>query len=167
MEQASNGNAEVVRVLIDRGAHLDDADTRWKMTALAQALHAERTEVIQILRDAGAKDDTVTEKNGTPVAEDDPPARAALSWLDAVFAEDKNKLNGLWAGAGALGDFDFKLWKSARPHPAHLLRGFRNDATATLWLRGPNDQNIPVTWRYDLVVVTGAWKVRSEQWETK
>jgi Ankyrin repeats (3 copies) len=167
MEQASNGNAEVVRVLIDRGAHLDDADTQWKMTALAQALHAERTEVIQILRDAGAKDDTVTEKNGTPVAADDPPARAALSWLDAVFAEDKNKLNGLWAGAGALGDFDFKLWKSARPHPAHLLRGFRNDATATLWLRGPNDQNIPVTWRYDLVLVTGAWRVRREQWETK
>jgi len=167
MEQASNGNADVVKVLIDRGAHLDDADTQWKMTALAQALHAERPEVIQLLRDAGAKDDTVTEKSGTPLAEDDPPAKAALAWLDAVFAEDKNKLNDLWTGAGTLGDFDFKLWKSARPHPAHLLRGFRNDATATLWLRGPNDQNIPVTWRYDLVFVTGAWKVRSEQWQTK
>src|SRR5882672_7365857 len=112
---------------------------------------------------SGAKDDTVTEKNGTPLAEDDPPARSALAWLDAVFAENKAALDGMWAGAAPLGDFDFKLWKSARPHPAHLLRGFRNDATATLWRRAPNEKNIPGPGANALVLAPGGGKGGGEK----
>lgn len=167
MQQATAGNAEIVRLLISRGARLDDVDREWKMSALAQALHAERMEVVQILRDAGAKDETVTEATGTPLAEGDPPALVAAAWLEAVFAEDRAKLGELWGGEGDLGTIDFKIWKGARPHPAHLLRGFRNDDKATLWLRGPNPGGISVTWRYDLAFVAGTWKVRSEAWETR
>jgi len=35
---------------------------------------------------------TVTEKNGKPLTESDPPAQAAFARIDALFAEDQKKL---------------------------------------------------------------------------
>ena len=64
MEQAQTGNAAVVSQLIKSGGRLDVVSTTWNTTALQQALDGERIDVAQILRDAGARDDTVTGKNG-------------------------------------------------------------------------------------------------------
>jgi len=49
----------------------------------------------KVLRKAGARDYTVTEKNGKPLTESDPPAQAAFARIDALFAEDQKKLDAL------------------------------------------------------------------------
>jgi hypothetical protein len=167
MEQAAAGRAPIVKMLVDRGARLDDVEPRWKMTALAQAIHAEHLEVVDLLRKAGAKDDTVTETSGAATGEHDPPVLAAVAYLDAVFAEDRGKVAAMSTETAGFDHIDFKLWKGARSHPAHFLRGFASGDAASVWLRGPNEDRLPVTWRYDLTLANGTWKVRSESWETR
>jgi len=168
MEQATYGHAGIVKMLIAKGARLDDVEPRWKMSALRQAEQYQRMDVVQILRDAGAHDDAVTETNGTALAEDDPPVRVAVAYLDALFANDPKAMGALWtAGHQAFDEYDLGKWRGARPHPAHLVRGFANDAAATLELRGKTPDGGHVTWRYDLARVNGAWKLRDEVWETR
>src|SRR5262249_42326159 len=73
MEQARRGNAEVVKVLIKAGANLEIVSKEWKSTALQQALDAEKLDVAQILRDSGAHDVTITERNGKAVGSNSVP----------------------------------------------------------------------------------------------
>ena len=168
MEQATYGHAGIVKMLIAKGARLDDVEPRWKMSALKQAEQYQRMDIVQILREAGAHDDTVTETNGSALAEDDPPVRVALAYLDALFANDPKTMGALWtAGHQSFDEYDISKWRGARPHPAHLVRGFANDAAATLELRGKTPDGGHVTWRYDLARVNGAWKLRDETWETR
>ncbi len=168
MEQATYGHAGIVKMLIAKGARLDDVEPRWKMSALRQAEQYERMEVVKILHDAGAHDDAVTEANGEALADGDPPVRAALAYLDALFANDAKAMGALWvAGNQSFDEFDLKKWREARPHPAHLVRGFANDGAATLELRGKTPGGGHVTWRYGLARVNGEWKLRDETWETR
>ena len=168
MQQAEAGNAAVVQKLVRSGAALDAVDARFKLTALAYALHNERMDVVQLLREAGAHDDTVTERNGTSLAEMDAPVRAAHAYLDAVFAADAAKLRTLATGPVMSFDrIDFNEWKAARPHPSRLVSGWANNDAATLELRGPNADRTMVTWRYDLVRQGRDWKVTAEMWETR
>jgi hypothetical protein len=166
MEQATLGHGAVVKLLIAKGARLDDVDPRYHMSALQYADYTEHLDVAQILRDAGAHDDTVTEKNGTPLGDDDPPVRAALAYLDALFANDRDAMSKLWLHE-EFDDADLAKYRSSRPHPAHLWRGFSNDRAATLELRGKDPDGGSVTWRYDLSRVGEAWKIRDERWETR
>ncbi|HKS25591.1 MAG TPA: ankyrin repeat domain-containing protein [Thermoanaerobaculia bacterium] len=168
MEQCTYGHAGVVKLLIAKGARLDDVDPRYHMSALKQAEQYQYMNIVQILRDAGAHDDTVTEANGKPLGDDDEPVRVAAAYLDALFANDPKAMGALWvAGNQAFDEYDLKQWRGARPHPAHLVRGFANDAAATLELRGKTPGGGNVTWRYDLARVNGAWKLRDEVWETR
>src|SRR5256885_11885274 len=107
--------------------------------------------IVQILRDAGAHDDTVTEKNGSPLHGGDPPVRIALAYLDALFANDAKAMGTLWiAGKGSFDeDVDLAKWRGARPHPARLVGGFANDRAATLELRGKTPDGRRVTRRDD------------------
>lgn len=166
MEQTTSGHAGIVKMLIAKGARLDDVDPRYNMTALQYADYTEHLDVAQILRNAGARDDTVTEKNGAPLAADDAPVRVALAYLDALFANDRRAMSAQWLHE-ELDDADLAKYRGARPHPAHLWRGFANDNAATLELRGRDPDGGAVTWRYDLVRAKGAWKIRDETWETR
>src|SRR5688572_10385487 len=73
MHAAQTGNAEVVQALIDAGAALDLRHPEYLTTALIQAIDAEHEEVVQVLRRAGAYDDTVTAENGRAIGPGDPP----------------------------------------------------------------------------------------------
>lgn len=168
MEQCTFGHAGIVKMLIAKGARVDDIEPRWKMSALKQAEQYQRMDVVQILRDAGAHDDTVTAANGRALNADDAPVGVALAYLDAIFADDPKAMGALWtAGHQDFDEYDRTQWKGARPHPAHLVEGFANDSAATLYLRGMTPDGGHVTWRYDLVLVNGAWKLRGETWETR
>jgi len=166
MEQATYGHAGIVKMLIAHGARLDVVDPRYHMTALQVAEYTEHLDVAQVLRDAGAHDDTVTETNGAPLAADDPPVQAALRYLDALFANDRAAMSARWLHED-FDDADLAKYRGARPHPAHLWRGFANDRAATLELRGKDPDGGSVTWRYDLARVNGEWKIRDETWETR
>jgi hypothetical protein len=166
MEQSTYTHPGIVKMLIAKGARLDDVDPHYHMSALQYADSYERLEVVQILRDAGAHDDTVTEKNGAPLAADDPPVRVALAYLDAIFAGDRDAMRARWTQAD-FDDVDLAKYRGARPHPAHLWRGFANDSAATLELRGKDPEGGRVTWRYNLSRTNGEWKIRDERWETR
>jgi hypothetical protein len=166
MEQATYGHAGIVKMLIAHGARLDDVDPQYHMSALQVAEYTEHLDVAQVLRDAGAHDDTVTEKNGAPLAADDPPVQAAQRYLEALFANDREAMSARWLHQD-FDDVDLAKYRGARPHPAHLWRGFANERAATLELRGKDPDGGSVTWRYDLVRVKGEWKIRDEAWETR
>ena len=168
MEQCTFGHAGIVKMLIAKGARLDDVEPRWHMSALKQAEQYQYMNIVQILREAGAHDDTITAANGKPLAADDPPVRVAKAYLDAIFADDPKAMGALWvAGHQDFDEYDRSKWKGARPHPAHLVEGFATDGAATLYLRGKTPDGGNVTWRYDLARVNGAWKLRDETWETR
>ena len=168
MQQSEAGNAAVVQKLVAAGAALDAVEPQWDMTALAYALHNEHMDVVAILREAGAQDDTITKHNGVAVAETDEAVRVAHAYLDAVFAGDRARLRQLSSGKlMAFDEVDFETWKAARPRPARLVSGYSNGTAATLELRGPNADHTSVTWRYDLVKSGRDWKVTAETWETR
>jgi hypothetical protein len=168
MEQSTYGHAGIVKMLIAKGARVDAVESQYHTSALQQAEQYQRMNIVEILRNAGAHDDAVTEKNGKPLSEDDEPVRVAKAYLDALFAGDRDTLEAQWIPEKANYDnIDLADYKGGRPHPAHLLDGFANDHAATLELRGKSPQGPSVTWRYDLVRVNGIWKLRDETWETR
>jgi hypothetical protein len=166
MEQAAAGRADVVKVLVKAGANLDAVSTKWKSTALKQALDAEKLDVVRILHDAGAKDETVTESSGQPLRESDPPVRTVVAWLDAIQHEDQDAMKKV-STFESVNDTDFKLWKSIRPlHPA-LVSGFATEDAATVQIRGDVAGGTTETWTYQLVHRGEDWRISSERWETR
>ncbi|HKB78246.1 MAG TPA: ankyrin repeat domain-containing protein [Thermoanaerobaculia bacterium] len=166
MEHARGGRADVVGLLIRSGANVDVASRKWKSTALEMALDEEKLDVAQLLREAGARDVTVTAKNGTPIDERSEPVRAVMAYLDAIQREDLAAMNALLARP-PLRDVDFKAWKTSRLIRPRLIGGFANDQAATAALRGKIASGIYETWTYQLVGSAGAWKITNERWETR
>ena len=167
MLQARAGNADVVKVLVKSGANLDAISREWKSTALQQALDAEKLDVAQILRDAGARDVTVTAKNGKAVDKSSEPVRAVVRYLDALQREDLHTMESLSTHA-PFKTVDFKEWKSVRPLEPHLVNGFANDGAATIVVRGRRADGIYSTWTDQLVRdEEGHWKISDERWETR
>jgi len=156
-----------VRVLVKSGANLDAISREWKSTALQQALDAEKLDVAQILRDAGARDVTVTAKNGKAVDQSSEPVRAVVRYLDALQREDLHTMESLSTHA-PFKTVDFKEWKSVRPLEPHLVNGFANDGAATIVVRGRRADGIYSTWTDQLVRdEEGHWKISDERWETR
>ncbi|HSP15256.1 MAG TPA: ankyrin repeat domain-containing protein [Thermoanaerobaculia bacterium] len=167
MDQASAGNAAVVAVLVKAGANLDARSTEWKSTALTQALDSEKSDVVELLRKAGARDETVTSANGKPVSGTSEPARVCAEWLDAVQRSDVAALKRVSTFASFDG-VDFNIWKSSRPVRVQSASGFANEEAATISVRGPiPDGRNSSTWTYQLVRRDGAWKISAERWETR
>jgi len=166
MMQAGAGRADIVRELVKAGAQIDTVSAKWHTTALTQALDAEHDDVVRVLRDAGAKDETVTETKGQPVREDDPPVRVCLAWLDAIQREDLDALKKL-STFTSFNDIDFKVWKSSRPAHPKLVRGFATENAATIVLRGAVASGVYETRTYQLVHRGEDWRITNERWETK
>jgi hypothetical protein len=166
--QAEAGHADVVKLLLERGVRPDGNRPGRSNTALISALRTEKMDVVEILRKAGARDDTVTEKNGKPLMESDPPAQAALARIDALFAEDQGKLDALQTFTETVsGKSNWKVLQDVVPHPARLSAGFWNDHAASLWLRGKNSDGKTITWRYDMVNDKTGWRLHDGWWETR
>ncbi|MBV9496916.1 MAG: ankyrin repeat domain-containing protein [Acidobacteria bacterium] len=162
---AADGRADVVKVLIEAHAHLDAADPEYQMTALERALHGERLEVIDLLRKAGAKDDTITAQNGARIDETHPAFDVVRKYLDAVFAEKPETLTGL--STFHFDGTDFATWKASRTNAAHMVSGFANENAATIVVRGPRVDGGSTTWTYQICNVKSAWRVCDERWETR
>ncbi|HEV7426074.1 MAG TPA: ankyrin repeat domain-containing protein [Thermoanaerobaculia bacterium] len=166
MLQAAAGNADIVRELINVGAKLDTLSTKWHSSALTRALDAERMDVVRILRDAGAKDVTVTESNGQPLRETDAPVQTCFSWLDAVQRQDLDAMKAA-SVFKSFDDVDFKLWKSIRPLHPKLVRGYATADIATVEIRGAITPQRYETWTYQLTHRGDEWRITDERWETR
>ena len=166
MQQASAGNADIVRALVNAGAKLDTVSTKWHSTALTQALDAEKLDVVRILRDAGAKDDTITEARGQPLRERDAPVQAVIAWLDAIQREDLDAMKKA-SVFESLDNVDFKVWKTVRSAHPRLVQGYATYDNATVEMRGEVPRGLYTTWTYQLVRHGDEWRVSNERWETR
>jgi ankyrin repeat protein len=165
MEQARAGNTDVVKVLVKSGSNLDRKSTTYKSTALEQALDAEKLDVAQVLRDAGAQDDTVTEKNGHALKERDEPVTVPKSWLAAIHREDLQAMRAVTTYP--IKEADFKTWKDVFPPDARMVSGFGNDKAATVVLRGKRLDGSYATFTFQLVHTAYGWEIGNERWETR
>jgi len=166
MQQSAAGHADVVRELVKAGAKLDVVSTKWHSTALMRALDAEQLEVAQVLRDAGAKDQTVTETKGQALRDTDPPVRTVFAYLDAIQREDIAAMKKL-STFESFDNVDFKIWKESRPINPRLVHGYATADTATVEVRGPKPSGVNETWTYQLLRRGEDWRVSSERWETR
>ena len=166
MEAARGGNADVVKVLIKAKADLDTVSTKWKSTALQQALDAEKLDTAQLLRDAGAHDVTVTEKNGTAIGKSSEPVRTALKYVDALHHQDVATMN-LLSTRKVLSDVDWKAVKESWPIEPILVNGFANEKAATVAVRGKRSNGFYSTWTLQLVRTSEGWEISDERWETR
>jgi hypothetical protein len=163
--QADAGNADVVKVLIKAGAQLDRRDPTYKMTALDRALSAERLGVVQVLRDAGAADATITAKNGQAVDEKSEPARVVMQYLDAIQHEDLDGLRAITTYA--IDKSNLATWKQALPPSARVVSAFANDAASTVVVRGKLKDNLYETFTFQLARANGMWKISGYRWESR
>jgi hypothetical protein len=166
MEAARTGKADVVAVLIGSKADVDIVSTKWKTTALQQALDAEHLDTAQLLRDAGAHDVTVTEKNGSAIGKNSEAVRTAMKYLDAIQHQDVAAIKSLSTRTFDK-DVDWKAVKESRPINPTLVSGFANEKAATVALRGKRSDGIYSTWTLQLDRMSEGWKVSDERWETR
>lgn len=163
---AAYGHTDVVRELVEAHADLEAYDTEYKLTALQRALDAEHLDTAEVLRAAGAKDESVTERNGSPADESHPAFAVVQQYLNAVFEEKPGSLLAL-STFKSFDGVDFKTWKASRTNDPRILSGFANENAATLMVRGPRPDGGSTTWTYQLTRVDGIWKVSGERWETR
>lgn len=166
MNQTEQDHADVVEELIKAKASLDVRHPKWHTTALDRALDTEHLGVAQLLRDAGAKDQTVTAKTGSPVDDEHAAVTVCREYLRNVQAENRSALEAL-STFGSLADVDFKIWKASRPVDPDLVTAFANEDNATVVLRGMNPAGENTTWTYQVVRRDGVWKVSGERWESR
>ncbi len=166
MFHAQYGSADSVKLLLKSGANVNAKENEYKMSALQYALLYEKQDIAQVLRDAGAKDDTINDKNGHAVGETSDEVRAVLEYIDAIQREDRKALSAL-STLGSFDGVDFKVWKNSRFAKGRLVSGFANDNAATIVMRGATPGGVYVTWTYQLARTAGGWKVSGERWETK
>jgi hypothetical protein len=166
MKHASGGNVAIVTLLIESGAKLDPVSGMSKSTALTEALDNEKLDVADILRRAGARDETVTEKNGKAVRADSSLAQICLDYLDAMKREDRAMLAKL-STFGTFEHADFKTLKESRPIRAWLVDGFSNGGAATVMIRGECADGKYRTHTFQLAQRDGNWRITGERWETR
>ena len=165
MQQALNGHTDVVKALIKSGVKLDAIDTQYNTTALQQSLDGERLEIAQALRDAGAHDDTVTEKNGEALNEGSEPVKIVKSYLEAIHREDLQALREV--STMKIKDPDFKIWKQAYPPTVRLISGFASEKAATVAVRGKRLDGVYVTWTFQLNRTAYGWRISDLREETR
>jgi hypothetical protein len=123
-------------------------------------------DVVRILRDAGAKDDTVTDSRGQPLRESDPVVQTCFAWLAAIQRQDLEALKAA-SVFKSFDNVDFKLWKSIRPEHPSLVRGYATADAATIEIRGLVSTGTYETWRYQMIRDGDTWRVKDERWETR
>ena len=165
MQQALSGHTDVVKVLIKSGVKLDAIDPQYNSTALQQSLDGERLDIAQALRDAGAHDDTVTEKNGHALTERDEPVVLVKSFLASIQREDLQAMREV--ALYKIKDPDFKVWKESYPPTVRLVSGFASEKAATIGVRGKRLDGVYATWTFQLSNTSYGWRIATERWETR
>lgn len=168
-EAARAGEVDIVKQLIAAGADLNARHKEYRTTALMAADGSQKAETAALLRAAGAFDDVVTEKNGTPLIGDGgAPLAAVLAYLKALHDND---LAGFRAQMSNEQSHDFTLddmhnWQGSHVKELEEAEGFANDKYATVRIRGVTGQGggFRATWDYQLVLEDGQWKVLRSNW---
>lgn len=157
---------DIAQVLIDAKADLDIRNTLYHSTALVLALGSENAEAVQLLRQAGAYDDTVLRKDGTLIEEDHPAYKVVLDYIAAQHAHDLDQMNALSAGDRTHMDsiYDWDALCGAKPKEPKYVNGFERGDDATIRIAGETPTGSYTRWLLQLKRENGQWKIVREQW---
>ena len=137
-EAARYGDVESVRALLVAGAEIEaeipELGRGW--TAMVSAYTAGRSEVVKILKEAGAHDERVTAATGEPLTEDSAPIYTVRAYLAAIQAGNVQTMKRIRPDKSPewFEQIDFETWKTYYPSEPTLKHGFGNARAATLEL---------------------------------
>jgi ankyrin repeat protein len=169
MYAARHNRIDVAKLLIDAKADLDVESPSTRRTALMEAEEYRSSEIAAMLREAGAKDDVITARNGEPLpAGGGPQLQACKEYLSALQAQDVSRLEQLVSSDnGSTWDGDWDLWKRVHIAEVTAYEGFERGDHATLSLFGTTGGGANALWSYQLRREDGAWKIVRENWITR
>jgi hypothetical protein len=169
MRAAGNNRPDVLQALIEQGADLNLRNTTYGSTALIRALGAENYECAEILRKAGAADDTVSEADGTPITEQHDAFAACREYVAAIHAANPARLAELSSTRRnvTFTDVDWDVWRNTRPLEPKLVRGCIRGDDATVILTGMTPKGFETPWNFQLARENGRWRIVRENWLTK
>ncbi len=170
-EAAHYGDAASVRALLEAGAEvameIPEKGRGW--TAMVSAYTTERSEIVDILAGAGARDERVTAATGEPLTEDSAPMYAVHAYLAAIQAGDIHAIQQVQTGMSPerFEGIDLELWKKMRPAEPAFKQGFGNAQTATIELEKHMIDDYAVRLFYHLEYVaegetTPQWRILRE-----
>jgi hypothetical protein len=138
-------------------------------TALVTAISAERPECIELLRKAGAFDDTATAENGEPITLEHPALAVCAAYNAAILAHDGGQMKVLSVPERNLSfdDADWDSWGSSRPIEPGLVQGFVSGDDATIALAGATPGGYFAMWVFQLRRDDDKWLVVRERWATR
>jgi hypothetical protein len=164
-QAVKNGQEELVKLYIEKGANLDVQTTEYRQTALMTAVAHRQHQIADILRKAGAKDDVITSETGDPLPEDGgEPLKVVQAYLDAIRAHDHVALKAMFDPRSTYGfaDVDWELWHNTRPVKIEEWSGFTRDDDATVTIRGTSGRGHSPSWTYQLQRDGERWIVMRE-----
>lgn len=170
MRAARQGQVEIVRALLAAGADVNVKHGEYRTTALMQAIDAQQVEISDLLRAAGAADDTVTAGNGLPIDPTRSPAAAVVvEYLKAIHAAEPARLKQLSSSErpADFDDVDWQLWHDTRPIGDLAIAGFAQENSATIRVEGPTPKGYFTTWVFQVVREAGEWKILRESWRVR
>ncbi|HVT03195.1 MAG TPA: ankyrin repeat domain-containing protein [Thermoanaerobaculia bacterium] len=155
MRAATAGNAAIVRLLIDSRASLDTEDPEYHRTAIQYAFDNDRSEVVpevvMMLHDAGAHDDT--------------PFAAVSGYFKAIHTGDAAKVRPFVMKANQHYWDEKPAWdaiQGAHPPDFHFDSGFADDGRAAVTVSGKTADGVNQTWLLQLVKEDRQWRVADE-----
>jgi len=166
---ATNGNTDVVRLLIARRARLDDQDSEYHRTALQYAFDNDHADIVSILHDAGAHDEMVTAGNGKALPSDGgEPFAAVAGYFKAIQTGDATTVKPFVKKANQhYWDEKSLTWKEIQgAHPADpdFVSGFEGDGKAAVTVKGKTADGLVETWIVQLTSEDQPWRVADEHW---
>lgn len=169
MRAAHMNMIPLAKALIDARVDLNKMSSKWHSTALETAEDGRHTEIIEMLRAAGAAGGAVTAATGTPLPENGgEPFAVCEAYLRAIQAKDVPTLKRLVDGwpADVFYTIDWDTWQGARLVQFRVKEGFANPSSATVVLSGMTKANYQAEWIYNLKKFPDGWKITREQWNT-
>ncbi|HVT03194.1 MAG TPA: ankyrin repeat domain-containing protein [Thermoanaerobaculia bacterium] len=168
MTAATNGNAEIVRLLIEGRASLDTEDPEYHRTALQYAFDNDHPEVVKMLHEAGAHDDSVSAEDGKALPPDGgEPFAAAAGYFKAIHTGDAAKVKPFVKKANQHYWDEKPTWdaiQGAHPPDLRFDSGFVGDGKATVTVSGKTADGLNPTWILQLVKEDRQWRVADEHW---
>jgi hypothetical protein len=164
-QAVKNGNEELVKLYIEKGANLDVQTTEYRRTALMTAVDYHQHNIADILRKAGAKDDVITRETGEPLPEDGgEPLKVVQAYLDAIRAHDHVALKAMFDPKSSydFSDVDWELWHNTRPVKIEEWTGFMRDKNASITIRGASGRGHRPAWTYQLERAGDRWIIMRE-----
>lgn len=161
-DSSRTGDLNRMKILIDGGANVNAVcPIPWRHTPIDEALRNGRSDAVEQLLKAGAKDPRVTSTNGQPISESGEEIALCRAYLRAIHSQDKETLKKITTPRYEyfFDDVDFDVWKKSYPVTIETFEGYSNETAATISFQGTRTDGSKTVWVYQLEKQPDGWKI--------